>query len=154
MLTRWDPFRDMMSMRQTIDRLIDNSMGDNWDSGTEWSLPLDVMENADEYVVQAAVPGVKPEDLEITYNNGALTIRAETKAEDDQKEGKYHLRERRFGSFVRSVSLPTDVKADSIEAEYKDGVLTLKLPKTEEVKPKRIAIKGSESKMIEGKTNR
>ncbi|HEX9018561.1 MAG TPA: Hsp20/alpha crystallin family protein [Anaerolineaceae bacterium] len=153
MLTRWDPFRDMMSMRQAIDRLIDNSMGDNWDSGTEWSLPLDVMETGDGYVVEATVPGIKPEDLEITYNNGTLTIRGETKAENEQKEGKYHLRERRYGTFVRSIALPTDVKADSIEANYKDGVLSLKLPKTEEVKPKRIAIKGSESKMIEGKTN-
>ena len=141
MLTRWDPFQDMISMRRSIDRLIDNTLGDNWDSGTEWSFPLDVVENEDDYVVEASLPGVKPEDLEITYNNGALTIRGEMKAENEKKEGKYHLRERRFGSFVRSVSLPMDVKADSIEADYKDGVLTLKLPKAEEVKPKRIAIK-------------
>lgn len=152
MLTRWDPYREMMSMRRAMDRLMDSTFGDDWDSGTtEWSLPLDVIENEDDFVVKATVPGVKPEDLEVTYNNGALTIKGEVKAEEEKKEGKYHLRERRYGTFVRTVALPTDVKPENIDAEYHDGVLTLTLPKAEEVKPKRISIKGIQNKLIEGK---
>jgi HSP20 family protein len=142
----------MMSMRRAMDRLMDSTFGDDWDSGTtEWSLPLDVIENEDDFVVKATVPGVKPEDLEVTYNNGALTIKGEVKAEEEKKEGKYHLRERRYGTFVRTVALPPDVKPDNINAEYHDGVLTLTLPKAEEVKPKRISIKGIQNKLIEGK---
>lgn len=153
MLTRWDPYREMMSMRRAMNRLMDNTFSDEWDSGTEWSLPLDVMENENDFVVKATVPGVKPDDLEITYNNGTLTIQGEVKSEQDQKEGKYHLRERRSGAFVRSLALPTDVKPDKIEAEYQDGVLTLKLPKAEEARPKRIAIKAGSNKMIGEKNN-
>lgn len=155
MLTRWDPYREMMSMRRAMDRLMDSTFGEDWDGGaTEWSLPLDVIENEDNFVVKATVPGVKPEDLEVTYNNGALTIKGEVKAEEEKQEGTYHLRERRYGTFVRTVAMPADIKPDKIDAEYHDGVLTLTLPKAEEVKPKRISIKGLQNKLIEGKSSK
>jgi len=117
-----------------------------------WALALDVIENNDEFVVKASLAGIDPDDLEITYSDNALTIRGETKMEQDVEESRYHLRERRYGRFARSVSLPAKIDSDKIEADYKNGVLTLHLPKTEEVKPKRIRIKPEGSKnMIEGK---
>ena len=152
MLSRYDPFREMMTLRSAMDRLFDNafvgSRGD-WEA-VNWELALDVSETGDEYLVKASVPGINPDDLEITYNNKVLTIKGETKHEEEIEETRYHLRERRFGSFARSISLPTMVDSDHIEASYENGVLTLHLPKTEEAKPRRISI-SSHEKMIEGK---
>ncbi len=141
MLTRWDPFRDLVTMRRAMDRLMENSLTDEHDEFTsEWGLPLDVVENENDYLVKASLPGVKPEDVDITFNKGMLTIKGEMKDENEKDEGQYHLRERRYGTFSRSISLPSTVKAEDIQADYKDGILTLKMPKAEEVKPKRIPI--------------
>lgn len=153
MLMRRDPFREMMSLQRALDRLMDTSLGEqeNW-SGNTWGLALDVIEEEDHYLVKASVPGIQPEDLDITFTNGALTIRGEVKDEREDERGEYHLRERRFGSFARTISLPTAIESDKIAAEYKDGVLTLTLPKTEEVKPRRIAVKtGNGQGVLEGK---
>jgi HSP20 family protein len=153
MLSRWDPFREMVSMRRAVDRLIENSMGgEDWNQQLEWSLPLDVVENEDAYVVKASIPGIKPEDLEITYNKGMLTIKGEVKDETETTSGEYHLRERRFGTFSRSISLPATVKPDDIQASVENGTLTLKMPLAEEIKPKRIAVNSaSEPKVISAK---
>ena len=155
MLTRWDPFRDMISMRRMMDRMIDQSLGENGDlPQAEWSLPLDVVEHENEYVVKANLPGVKPDDLDITYDKGVLSIRGETKEESDKEEGQYHLRERRWGTFSRSISLPTVIQADEIQANFSNGILSLTLPKSEDVKPKRIAIQqGDQQKTIEAKSH-
>jgi HSP20 family protein len=162
MLTRWDPFRDLVSMRQTLDRLqamdrlIENTLTDDRSVTSEWGLPLDVVEDENEYVVKASLPGVKSDDLEITYNKGMLTIKGEIKDESESTKGQYHLRERRYGTFSRSISLPSTVKAEDIQAEFKDGILALKLPKAEEVKPKRIPIQsgGDGSKMIDARSRK
>ena len=152
MLTRWDPFREMMSMRHAMDRLIENTMGEDWEHSSEWSLALDLVENDNEYLVKASLPGVKPDDIDITYDKGVLTIKGEVKQESETNEGQYHLRERRYGAFSRSVALPTSVRAEKIDAQYQDGVLTLKLPKADEVKPKRIPIQsGAAHKVLQGK---
>jgi HSP20 family protein len=152
-LTRWDPFREMMTLRNWMDRWMDTPLTtlSNWQPVT-WDLALDVAETDDEFVVKASLPGINPDDLEITYNNNILTIKGEVKEEKDVEEQRYHLRERRYGSFSRSISLPTSVKTDAIEANYEAGVLTLHLPKAEEAKPKRIPVhSGHEPQMIEGK---
>ncbi len=151
MLTRWDPFQEMLNLRRTVDRLFDNANQDHEWQPTQWGLALDVVENKDEFVVKASIPGINPDDLDISYSDDTLTIKGEIKSDKDYKEDQYHLRERRYGSFARSISLPTKVKGDSIEASYQNGVITLRLPKSEEVKPKRIPIKVSNGKMIEGK---
>ena len=152
MLSRWDPFREMMSMRRAMDRLIENSVSESGEwQGSEWGLPLDVVEQEDQYIVKASIPGVKPEDLDITYNKGLLTIKGELKDESESEQGQYQMRERRYGTFTRTITLPSTVKAEDIQADYKDGILVLKMPKAEEVKPKRIPIKSSE-KTIEAKT--
>jgi HSP20 family protein len=149
-LVRWDPFREMLSLRRTMDRLFDDALTGSQSEYLPgaWNLALDVIENDDEYQVKASVPGIKPEDLDITYNNNTLMIKGEMKEEREVEETRYHLRERRFGSFSRSLTLPSNVNAEGIRADYDSGVITLHLPKAEEAKPKRITVHGSE-KMIE-----
>lgn len=152
MLTRWDPFQEMLNLRRTVDRLFDNASPDReWGQSPMWGLAVDVVENKDDFIVKASVPGIHPDDLDISYADDTLTIKGDIKSDNEVKEDQYHLRERRFGSFARSISLPTKVKGDAIEASYQNGVVTLRLPKAEEVKPKRIAIKVGDQKVIEGK---
>ena len=151
MLSRWDPFREMVTMRRAMDRLIENSLSDEGASN-EWGLALDVVEDEDSYIIKASVPGVKPEDIDITYEQGMLTVKGQIKDESESTKGQYHLRERRYGTFSRTIALPTTVKPEDIQADYQDGILTLKLPKAEEVKPKRIPINsGNSSKVFEAK---
>ena len=153
-IIRWDPFREMLSLRREMDRLFDDrffSPESTWTQPSAWNPALDVTENNDEIVVKASLPGVKPEDLEVTYTDNTLTIKGEVKAEEEKEESKYHLRERRYGTFMRSLTLPVGVKADSIQANYDAGVLTLHLPKSEEVKPKRITVNTGNAKMIDAK---
>jgi HSP20 family protein len=154
MLTRWDPFREMLSIRNTMDRMFDSALTgspDRWQP-MAWDLALDVAESKDEFVVKASVPGINPDDLEITFNNNTLTIRGEIKEEKAVEEAQYHLRERRYGSFARSLTLPAGIEANKIVANYEAGVLKLHLPKAEEIKPKKIAIHTKdEPKYIEAK---
>ncbi len=144
-LVRWDPFRDMVSLRDAMDRLFEDSFvrPRSWLAPTEGvaTLALDVHESDDALTVKASIPGVKPEDIDISITGDTLTVKGETREEKEEKSGNYHLRERRYGAFQRSVSLPTLVKADKASAEFENGVLTLTLPKAEEVKPKSIKIK-------------
>jgi HSP20 family protein len=152
-IIRRDPFREMASMRRMMDRFFDDTLFDqDWESmaGFSGALPLDVEEKDDEFVVSASLPGINPDDLDITYTGSTLTIKGEFKEEKEEK-GRYHLRERRYGSFARSITLPSTMKADKIDASYEAGVLKLRLPKAEEAKPKRIPIKTTLPKMIEGK---
>ncbi len=153
-LTRWDPFREMMTLRDAMDSLFENALvgptAGRQQSG-DWGVPLDVAEDDNNFVVKASVPGIKPEDIEVTVHGEVLTIRGEMKQEQDRENERYHLRERRYGTFTRSLSLPAPVKTDEVSAEYNNGVLTLTLPKTEEVKPKRIQVKGgNQAQQIEG----
>lgn len=156
-MTRWDPIREMMTLRRAMDRLLEDPFYNretDWEQPVSWNLAVDVAENQDEYVVRASLPGVNSDDIEITYNNNMLTIRGEIKQEEEHKGETYHLRERRFGSFSRSLSLPNPIKPEAIEAQFDSGVLTLRIPKTEEVKPKRIQVRpgGQRQKAIEGKS--
>jgi HSP20 family protein len=149
-VVRWDPFREMMQLRRSVDRMLDEATmnGSGWDEPMRWALPVDVIENEDAYVIKASLPGVKPEDINITYDNRVLTLSAEYQADEEKKDERYLLRERRYGSFSRSLTLSNLVDSSKIEANYEDGVLTLRLPKSEEVKPRRIPIQGR--KAIEG----
>lgn len=150
MLTRWDPFREMMAIRNTMDRMFDNALtgsSSNWQA-MNWDLALDVSENQDEFIVKASLPGIDPEDLEITFTNNTLTIRGETREEKEEEGERYHLRERRYGTFSRSITLPAGIEGDKIDARYKDGVLKLHLPKGEEVKPKKISVHTGEPRQV------
>ena len=152
MLTRWDPFQEMINLHRAVDRPFDNVITDReWAQPTLWSLAVDGVENKDEFVVKTSVPGISPEDLDVSYSNDTLTIKGEIKSKNEVKEKRYHLRERRYVSFIRSLNLPAKIKGDAIDASCQNGVLILCLPKAEEVKPKRIAIKAADQNMIEGK---
>ena len=157
MLTRWDPFREVLSLRREMDRLFDNALtGTRADGGTatSWDLALDVVENPDEYVVKASLPGIHPDNLDITFTNNTLTIKGEVKEDQEFDQAQYHIRERRYGTFARSLGLPSGIKGEAIQAKYENGVLTLHLPKAEEVKPKKIAIQAGDSqRVIEGKVS-
>ena len=118
-------------------------------------MPLDVIENDDEFIVKADIAGIDPEEVEITYTNNTLTLKGEVKdeREEGKEKGRYHVRERRYGSFVRSISMPGSIDVDNIKAESQNGVLVLHLPKKEEVKPKKIAVKvNTKGNVIEGKS--
>ncbi len=151
MLTRWDPFREMMIVRNSLDRRFDENLSlapSSWKS-FNWSIALDVVESDDEYLIKASLPGINPDDLEITFSDNKLTIKGEVKEEQEHEEAHYHLRERRYGSFTRSLKLPSGIDSEKIEANYDKGVLKLHLPKVEEVKPKKITIKTSDTKVID-----
>lgn len=150
-IIRWDPFREMYALSKAMDRMLDTYGTQNWDEPQSYSLALDMVETKDEFTVKASLPGVKSDDLEITCNNNVLTIKAEIKSEEESKDRNYHLRERRYGMFCRSVALPETVSADQIKADYENGVLTLHLPKAEEEKPRRIPVQTS-GKMIDAKS--
>jgi HSP20 family protein len=143
-IIRCDPFREVSSMREVMDRLMDDGYarpfgGALWDVS---SVPtMDLYQTADSVVVKMGLPGVKPEDIQISVANGVLNIRGEVKEEKEEEEKTFHLRERRYGSFSRSVSLPSNVSADKSEAVFEDGILTLTLPKAEEAKAKTIIVK-------------
>lgn len=144
-LIRWRPMRDMMTLRDEMDRLFERAFEDRslsqWQPSTNWGLALDVAENDDAYIVTASLPGMKPEDIDISITDNVLTIKGEYKSDETINEDSYHIRERRFGSFGRSISLPSMVNSDDVAAQYENGVLTLTVPKAEEVKPRRIEVK-------------
>ena len=141
-ITRWEPFRDFVSMRKDMDRLMDEFFSAPSTVKSGWGLPMiDLYQTDDDVVVKATLPGLDPEDLDIQVIGDTLTIRGELKKETEEKEKTYHIRENQYQSFSRSVTLPTMVKADKANAEMKNGVLTLTLPKADETKPKVITVK-------------
>jgi len=145
-IERWDPFQEAISLRDAMSSLLHESFvrpsGTSAQGGYA-ALPLDVCENENEFVVKAALPGVKPDDVQITVHGDTLTIRGESKAEQDKQGEHWHLRERRLGTFQRSVSLSTPVNSDKAQAHYEHGVLTLTLPKSEAAKPRQIKVGGT-----------
>ena len=150
-LTRWDPFDEMMSFRNAMDRFFDRPLAPSVFRRDEmFDLAIDLSESDDAYMVEASIPGINPDDLDITYTDRVLTIKGETREDTEKEEkGKFHIRERRYGSFSRSVTLPTAVKEKDIQANYQDGILKLTLPKSEEAKPKKITVKSGGKKVID-----
>ena len=125
-LTRWEPMREMMSLREAMDRLFDDAFTRPISvSGVSGMPAVDMYQTNDDVIVKATLPGLKPEDVDITVTGETLTLRGEFKQENEQKETSYHIRESRFGSFERSILLPTDVKADKAKADFEDGILTI-----------------------------
>lgn len=142
MINRYDPFREALSLRDAMDRLFQESVvrPNGWNA--PMSVPVDLHETEQGYVLEVALPGWRPEDVNITFQDGALTISGQyTQQAEPQQEGKtWHLRERKFASFSRSFTFPTMVDADKADASYENGVLTLTLPKAESAKPRQIKI--------------
>ena len=147
-IERWDPFSEMLSLRDAMNRLLEESFV--WPSQAtalapgRMGLPIDLRETEDQYVLEAALPGVKPEDIDVSVQGNQLRIQAELKQDEEKKGERYHFRERRYGQFQRSIALPTNVKPDQVACEFQGGVLTVTLPKVEEARPRRIQISGTE----------
>jgi HSP20 family protein len=139
------PFREFDRMRKEMDRLWDSffegGLRRRSEGGGEWLPSLDVSETKNELVVKAEVPGMDPKDIDISLSDGMLTIKGEKKQEKEEKEADYHLLERSYGAFTRSVQLPKEVQSEKINASYKNGILKITLPKSEEAKKKEIKIK-------------
>ncbi|MFZ0711841.1 MAG: Hsp20/alpha crystallin family protein [Terrimicrobiaceae bacterium] len=138
-LTAWSPFDRLSSLRDLLDsafQLASSAPG----SVPGWAPPLDIFEDTERVTIQVELPGMKKEDFELSLQDGVLTISGERKFEEEKREGESFRRERLFGAFSRSVTLPSAVKAEEVKATYEDGVLTVTLPKAEEAMPKKIQV--------------
>lgn len=141
-LVRFEPVREMVHMSDAMDRLFENFYGRGWRDIDLFDAPsVDLYQTENEIVVKASLPGMKADDIQISVVGDVLTLRGEIKADEEIKEASYHIRERRSGSFARSMPLPSAVQADKARAEFENGVLTLTLPKAEEMRPKTITVK-------------
>ena len=140
-ISRFEPFRGL-SLQDQFNRLFNESFDRSWDEAslTTWAPAVDIFETEQELVVKADLPDIKPEELDIRVENNILTIRGERQFEKKVEEKNYLRVERSYGSFSRSFSLANTVKTEAIKAEYKNGVLTLTVPKREEAKPKQIKV--------------
>ena len=141
-LIRWEPAREMMTLREAMDHLFDDAFTHPLTLRDGWSAPaIDMYQTDDEIVVKASLPGVKADEVQINITGDVLTLKGETKQVEEKKDKAWHMREQRWGAFERAIALPTEVVADKAKAEFENGILTITLPKAEEVKPKIINIK-------------
>jgi HSP20 family protein len=142
-ITRWDPFRNLASFQEQMNRLFEDSLargrGDE-SALTAWAPAVDIYETEFELVLKADLPDLQEEDIDVRVENNMLTIRGERKFERSVSEDNFLRVERAYGSFSRSFSLPNTINPDAIQAEYRNGVLTLRMPKREESKPKQIRV--------------
>ena len=141
-LTTWPSLGRLSDLRDEIDRLFESPLGETHTSQllSGWTPALDVYEEKDHFIVKAELPGMKKEDIEVSFHDGGLSISGERKSETKHEDAEVYRAERFFGRFQRTVTLPTPVAVDKAKASYQDGVLTVTLPKTEEAKPKHIDV--------------
>ncbi len=159
----WDPFNDVVSLRDAMDRLLQDSFirpsggrTQRERGGDGAMLPLDLKESEDSYTIQASLPGVKPEDIQVQVVGDTVIIRGEVRDERENKQGEQVvLRERRLGRFARTVTLPMPIDPEHVEATFENGVLTLRLPKSQMAKPRRIEVRstaGQQPQQMEART--
>ena len=140
-MQRFDPFAEIRRMDAAFNRLWNTGARAPEVDGGRWDVAMDVVQDGDDLIVRASLPGVEPDDIQVTLEDGLLTIEGETGAETEEQKGEYLLRERRFGRFHRALRLPNSVDAGSAEPSYANGVLTITVPKQEAKKARRLAIK-------------
>ncbi|HEY8561756.1 MAG TPA: Hsp20/alpha crystallin family protein [Pyrinomonadaceae bacterium] len=159
-IIKYDPFREMRSLQDEVNRLFASSFSRGSSSESDlmrgaWTPSVDIFENQNEIVLEAELPGMKPEDVNISIENNVLTIHGERKFEKKDEGDNFHRVERSYGGFTRSFTLPPTVSSENANAEFENGVLRLTLAKREEAKPRRIEIKatggGSQPKTIDTK---
>ncbi|HVH62448.1 MAG TPA: Hsp20/alpha crystallin family protein [Candidatus Dormibacteraeota bacterium] len=161
-LSRWSPMGELAGLHSAMDRVFGDFFGtsltEDGGLGTRtWYLPLDIVDAGDAYQVKAAIPGFKPEDVEVTYSEGVLSIMAEHKEESESKRGSYLRRELTYGNYARSVQLPGGINESEIKAEFGNGMLTVEIPKMAAPKPVKIPISGgahSEKKLVGAKSEK
>ena len=144
-LTRWDPLRDMLAIEDRMSRLFGDTFtrSSGTDGSVTWFPLVDISEEEDRVVLRAEIPGVSKDDIDIRVEGGTITLRGEKKQEKQVDSENAHRVERFYGSFARSFVLPASIKADAIKASYRDGVLEVVLPKSEEAKPRKIEVLGN-----------
>ena len=145
-LVRWDPFRELEEVSDRLNRMFARTAASRTNGKetmivADWTPSVDISETEQEYQIKAEIPDVKKEDVKVTVEDGVLTIQGERKHEKEEKGKKYHRIERSYGSFVRTFSLPDVIEEEKVNADFKDGVLNLHLPKSEKAKPKAIEVK-------------
>jgi HSP20 family protein len=158
-MMRWDPFQDLRSTQDEMAQMSPmlahalglhaRQQGNDRAMTTAWAPALDISERKDAYLVTVEVPGVEPEDLDITMEDGLLTIKGERQFTSESSEQQFHRVERRYGAFRRSITLPAQVQTDQIEATFDNGVLQIVVPKAEEAKPKRIQVRPGSAKILD-----
>jgi HSP20 family protein len=144
---RWDPFRDLLSIQDEMNQVFRRAIGQG-DQGEAaearlWAPAIDISERKDAYIVTAELPGIRPEDLEVSLEDGVLTIKGERKFSQESSDQQWHRVERRYGAFRRTITLPTQTNADEIEASFENGLLEVVVPKAEEARPRKIQIRGT-----------
>ena len=153
-IQRWESFRDLRQMEDTVNRLLRGfgSAPVYRELAEDWNILIDVIQKKDDIIVEASIPGVKPEGIDVAIEDNVLTLRAERKPTTEGQDIAYLIQERPAGSFYRALRLPDTVDANKIESHYENGVLTITLPKAEKKKRKQIQIKvADDSKVLEGK---
>jgi HSP20 family protein len=158
-IIKYDPFREMRSLQDEVNRLFASSFnrGDNEIARGAWSPSVDIFENKDQIVLEAELPGMNADDVNISIENNVLTLHGERKFEKKDEGDNFHRVERSYGSFTRSFTLPPTVSSENANAEFENGLLRLTLAKREEAKPRRIEIKagtGAQPKTIETKAEK
>jgi HSP20 family protein len=156
-LRRWEPFRELRQIQENMDRLWRSFGPGKGEAGNveNWAIPLDVVQQGDNVIVKASVPGVNPEDIDVSIENDVLIIKGQTKEEREHQEGNYLMRERRRGSFYRALRLPDTLDSDQAQPHYEHGVLSITFPRLESKRAKRLHItsgQGSQGQIIEGQS--
>jgi HSP20 family protein len=147
-LITYDPFRELRSLQDEVNRVFSSSFNRSGETGlghSAWNPSVDIFENKDQIILEAELPGLAPDDVNISIENNVLTIHGERKFEKKDEGDNFHRVERSYGSFTRSFTLPPTVSSENVEANFDNGILRLELAKREEAKPRRIEIKGSSS---------
>ena len=144
-IVRWDPFEEVGTLRRSMDRMLDEFFTrrpgrDGRDQALEWEPAVEMFETDQAVVVRAEMPNIDPKTVDVTVTDGALTLRGETRHEEEHKGRNYFRRELRAGAFTRTLPLPTEVKSAEAKATYKDGVLEVKIPKSERVRPTSVKV--------------
>jgi HSP20 family protein len=154
-LRRWEPFRELRQMQENMDRMWRSFSPGGGEAGNveSWAVPLDVVQQGDNFIVKASLPGVNPEDIDVSIENDVLSIKGHTKEEREHQEGNYLMRERRSGSFYRALRLPDTVDSDKAQPHYEHGILSITFPKMESKRARRLQItsgQGSQGQIVEG----
>ncbi len=141
-LIRWDPFDDLASLRESMDKLFEEffSRRPRGTAVTAWQPAVEVYETDTEVVVRAELPGVDPKNVDITVTEDTLTIKGEARAEQEEKGRNYYRRELRYGAFLRTLALPEEVQGDKARASYRNGILEVRVPKSERSRPRTVKV--------------
>jgi HSP20 family protein len=157
-LRRWEPFRELRQMQENMDRLWRSFSPGGGEAGDveNWAIPLDVVQQGDSIIVRASVPGVNPEDIDVSIENDVLSIKGHIKEEREHQEGNYLMRERRSGSFYRALRLLDTVDSDKAQPHYEHGVLSVTFPRLQSKRARRLQIsrgQGSQGQIVEGQSS-